>query len=225
MALTGVLGFPSLLYLSLRWTTASNAALINGTIPLVTTLMAAMLLHEQLKPGHILGSLVSLAGVILIIAGSSLGSLQGHSLNTGDLLLLFDSLLWGLYSVISRVVTRNRNALTVTAISTWLGIPLLYLAALLEWQSRPPLMSLNLVLTVVYIAIFPTCIGFFAWNEGVRRLGPSLSMAFYNLLPVFGVLLSIIFLAEQITWVHLVGGLFVLSGGLWVIWGKARNEG
>jgi drug/metabolite transporter (DMT)-like permease len=220
MALTGVFGFPALLYLSLHWTTASNAALINGTIPLVTTLLAAWLLREELKARHISGSLVSLVGVILIIGSGSLASLQDHSINSGDLLLLLDTFLWGLYSVISRIVTRSRTALMVTAISTWLGIPLLYLAASLELESHLPLLSPHLIISVVYIAVFPTCIGFFAWNEGVRRLGPALSMAFYNLLPVFGVLLSIVFLSERVTWMHLVGGLLVLGGGIWVIMGR-----
>jgi drug/metabolite transporter (DMT)-like permease len=223
MALTGVVGFPGLLYLSLHWTTASKAAMINGTIPLATTLLAALFLREEIKSRHILGSLVSLTGVVLIIGGGSLALLKGNALNPGDLLVLLDCLLWGLYSVISRVVSRGRSALTVTAISTWLGMPLLYLIAAFEWHSHPPLLTGSLALWVVYIAIFPTCIGFFAWNEGVRLLGPTQSMAFYNLLPFFGVLLSVIFLGEQVTWVHLVGGLLILGGGLWVIWGKIKG--
>jgi drug/metabolite transporter (DMT)-like permease len=223
MALTGVVGFPGLLYLSLHWTTASKAAMINGTLPLVTILLSALFLHEKIKSWHIWGSLISLTGVILIIGGGTLALLKGNALNPGDMLVLLDSLLWGLYSVISRVVSRGRSALTITAISTWLGMPLLYLIALFEWRSQPPLITWSLALWVIYIAIFPTCIGFFAWNEGVRLLGPTQSMAFYNLLPFFGVLLSVIFLGEQITWVHLVGGLLILGGGLWVLWGKIKG--
>jgi drug/metabolite transporter (DMT)-like permease len=173
-----------------------------------------------MKSRHILGALVSLLGVFLIISGGTLAALQRHSLNRGDLLLLMDTVLWGLYSVISRVLTRSRTALLVTAISTWLGVPLLYIAALLEWHAQPSTPNPGLIIQIIYIAVFPTCIGFFAWNEGVRRLGPALSMAFYNLLPVFGVLLSIVFLNEQVTWIHLAGGLLVLAGGLWVIWGR-----
>lgn len=223
MAVTGVFGFPTVLYLSLHYTTASNAALINGTVPLATTLLAAAILKNPVKPWHISGSLVSLLGVGLIIGEGSLTVLQGHSAITGDLLLLLDTILWGLYSVLSRLVTARQTALRVTAVSAWLGLPLLYLAALIEWQTHPAALSLNLVLSVVYIAVFPTCLGFFAWNEGVRRLGPTSSMAFYNLLPVFGLLLSVMLLGEQVTWAHLVGGLLVVGGGLWVILGGNRR--
>lgn len=76
---------------------------------------------------------------------------------------------------------------------------------------------------IFYLAVFPTCLELFAWNEGVRRLGPTSPMAFYNLLPVFGLPLSVITLGEKVTWIHLVGGLLVLGGGLWVILGGNRR--
>ncbi len=65
MALTGVFAFPVLLYFALRFTTASNASLINGAGPLVTAVLAAALLRERLRSHQALGAVVSLAGVFL----------------------------------------------------------------------------------------------------------------------------------------------------------------
>jgi drug/metabolite transporter (DMT)-like permease len=39
-------------------------------------------------------------------------------------------------------------------------------------------------------------------------------MAFYNMLPVFGVLLGILVLREQVGWFHILGGLLVVLGGV-----------
>jgi len=47
MALTGVLGFPFLLYRGLQLTTATNAVLINATGPLMTAVLSAILLKSD----------------------------------------------------------------------------------------------------------------------------------------------------------------------------------
>jgi drug/metabolite transporter (DMT)-like permease len=57
--------------------------------------------------------------------------------------------------------------------------------------------------------------GFLAWNAGVRRLGPSGAMVFYNTLPLYGTLLGVLFLGESIGPTHLLGGGLIVAGGLW----------
>jgi drug/metabolite transporter (DMT)-like permease len=132
----------------------------------------------------------------------------------GDFLALLTAGLWGLYSVLARIVTRERPSLEATAYSTWLALPVLVVLAGWDVHTAPPLLSVTTGLAMVYIGIFPTVIAFLSWNEGVRRLGPNQAMAFYNLLPVFSVTLGIIFLGESLTWLAVLGGLMVVAGGL-----------
>jgi len=70
-------------------------------------------------------------------------------------------------------------------------------------------------LAVVYIGVFPTVVGFLAWNEGVRRLGPSGAMVFYNMLPVYGALLGALLLHDPLGMTHLIGGLLIIGAGFW----------
>ena len=213
MALTGGLGFPALLYLALQFTTASNASLINGTGPLMTALLAAWLLREKLHTNQIVGGLVSLAGVVLII-GNGFRAHNGSGPNLGDLIMLANVALWGLYSVMARVVTRRRSTVSATAFSTWAALPLLLPLALIESGQKPPELSPNLLLAVLYIGVFAAFIAFLAWNEGIRRVGPTRAMAFYNMLPVYGALLGALFLNEAIGVGQLLGGALVIGGGL-----------
>jgi drug/metabolite transporter (DMT)-like permease len=67
---------------------------------------------------------------------------------------------------------------------------------------------------MLYIGVFPAFIAFLAWNEGVRRTGPSGAMAFYNMLPVYGALLGALFLGEMLNPGQLAGGVLVIGGGL-----------
>jgi len=222
MAITGVIGFPLLLYRGLQLTTATNGVLINATGPLMTAAMAAILLKERLFPRHILGGVISFFGVTLIVSGGSFERLQQWQVNIGDLYILLAVLLWGLYSVISRRATRSHSVFSVTTISTWIAIPLFLGAAAVGWKPASTNWSLHLVLAVVYIGVFPSGIAFLTWNEGVRRVGPNRAMVFYNMLPVYGSVLGVILLGEALGVEHFIGGGLILAGSLLAIWPELR---
>src|SRR4030042_302369 len=213
MALTGVLGFPVLLYRGLQLTTATDAVLINATGPLMTAVLAAILLKERLFPRHVLGGVISFLGVTLIVSGGSFQRLQQWHVNVGDLYILLAVVLWGLYSVISRRATRSHSVFSVTAISTWMALPLFLGAGAAGWQPSPTNWSWHLVLAVVYIGIFPSGVAFLSWNAGGRRVGPNRAMVFYNMLPVYGSVLGVILLGESLGAQDFLGGPPNLSGG------------
>jgi drug/metabolite transporter (DMT)-like permease len=210
MALTGIVGFPILLYYALRFTTATNAALINGTGPLVTAALAAVLLRERLRPGQIAGAAMSLGGVALVIGGNG----KAAGINRGDAIMLVAVALWGLYSILARVVMRRRSNLSATAFATWLALPLLLLLAAFEWRTSAPALTPSGALGVLYIGVFAAFFAVILWNEGVRQTGPSGAMAFYNMLPVFGALLGALFLGERLSALQGAGAALVVLGGL-----------
>lgn len=215
MALCGVAIFTPTLYLGLRYTTTVNATMINGLGPLITGLLAAPLIGEAMSRRQVGGAIVALAGVFALISGGSLEFSQKAHLNRGDLIVLAAITLWSLYSVLARRVMRHRSSLSTTAFTAFLGLPLLLLGSALELHSMPVRLSLQLVLALVYIGVVPSFVGFLAWNEGVRRLGASGAMVFYNTLPLYGALVGYLFLAESLGWIHLVAGALIIGGGIW----------
>ena len=220
MGLSGVAIFTPTLYMGLRLTTAVNATLINGLGPLVTGVLAAMLIREPMSGRQIAGAAIGLTGVVILISGGSLPSWQAMRGNVGDIITLAAVALWGLYSVLGRRAMRHRSALSATAFSAFLGLPFLLIAA--AWESRTIQINLSptLILALLYIGIAPGVIGFLSWNEGVRRLGPSGAMVFYNTLPLYGALLGYLFLGEPIGLTHLLGGALIVGGGLWAARGN-----
>jgi drug/metabolite transporter (DMT)-like permease/uncharacterized protein (DUF427 family) len=224
MAISGVVLFSPALYLGLRFTTAVSATLINSFGPLVTGLLAAVLIHEPMSRRQVSGALVGLLGVASLIAGSANASLQQSRINIGDLIVLGAVTLWALYSVLGRRVMRHRSALSTTAFSAFLGLPLLLLGAAWEIQTLPPRLGPQLVVAILYIGVAPTVIGFVAWNEGVRRLGSSGAMVFYNTLALYGALLGFLLLDESVGLAHLVGGALIIGGGLWAALGNLTQS-
>jgi drug/metabolite transporter (DMT)-like permease len=81
--------------------------------------------------------------------------------------------------------------------------------------------SPSLALAVLYIGCIPTVVGFLSWNAGVRRLGASGAMVFYNTLPLYGVLLGSLLLQESFGLAAMCGGLLIIGGALWAALGRA----
>jgi drug/metabolite transporter (DMT)-like permease len=77
------------------------------------------------------------------------------------------------------------------------------------------------LLALLYIGVAPTVGGFLAWNAGVRRLGASGAMVFYNTLPLYGALIGYLALGELIGFAHLAGGALIVGGGLWAAGSRA----
>jgi drug/metabolite transporter (DMT)-like permease len=215
MALSGVILFSPLLYLGLHYTTAINGTLINGTGPLLTGLLAAVLIREPMTGRQIGGAAVALAGVLYLISGGSLSFWQQAQYNIGDLLVLAAVSTWGLYSILSSRAMRLMPAISASAWSIYIGLPVLCLLAAWELYLTPIELNLRLIAILVYLGIGPAAIGFYAWNQGVSRLGASGAMVFYNTLPLYGAILASLSLGEPIGSNHIIGGLLIIGGGLW----------
>jgi drug/metabolite transporter (DMT)-like permease len=215
LALSGVVVFTPTLYLGLQHTTAVNATLINGMGPLITGLLAALLIGEHMSGRQIVGAALGLIGVIVLISGGRIRFWQAITASRGDLIVLGAVSLWALYSVLGRRVMHRRSALSASAFSAFLGLPLLMLAAIWEMRTTGFSFSPRLIVPLLYIGVAPGVVGLLSWNAGVRRLGASGAMVFYNTLPLYGALLGRLFLGEAIGMSHLLGGGLIVAGGLW----------
>ncbi|MBT8328947.1 MAG: DMT family transporter, partial [Desulfofustis sp.] len=75
-------------------------------------------------------------------------------------------------------------------------------------------LSLNgpTLVTIVYVAIFPSVLAFIFWNRAVRDIGANRAGVFIHLMPVFSSIMAILFLGESIELFHLQGIGLVFAG-------------
>ncbi|NNF48029.1 MAG: DMT family transporter, partial [Desulfofustis sp.] len=182
--LLGVTGFNSLIYLAVQTTTAVNAVLINSCVPILIALCSLVLFKEPLSLRQWAGILVSLSGVALIIVGGNLSSLVELEFNRGDLLVLCAGLLWALYSV-----NLKRYPADLHPFSYLLGIMIAGLIGILPFYLVELSMGYGLsvngptLVTIVYVAIFPSVLAFIFWNRAVRDIGANRAGVFIHLMP------------------------------------------
>jgi drug/metabolite transporter (DMT)-like permease len=215
MALSGVTVFSPTMYLGLQYTTTVNATLINGMGPLITGVLAALLIGERMNGRQIVGAALGLTGVVVLISGGRIRFWRGLEGSIGDLIVLGALSLWALYSVLSRRAMQHRSPLSASAFSSILGLPALLVLAAWEIRVSGYAFDAKLLLPLLYIGVAPGVVGLLSWNSGVRRLGASGAMIFYNTLPLYGVVLGGLFLGEGIGVSHLVGGGLIVGGCLW----------
>ena len=220
MGFCGVVFFSPLLYLGLHYSTAVNSSLIQGFSPLITALIAGVMIQEPVTRKQLVAALIGLIGVAGLISRGSLTYLLQLHFNPGDLMLALAAIIWAFYSVIGRRVMRNRSPASATALSNLLVLPLLWVAALVELQYVPFNVNLGTVLAVAHICIVPTIVGYWSWNRAVGTLGAGGAMVFYNMLPLYGTLFGAVFLGEELGSPHFIFGGLILVGGLWATLGK-----
>ena len=212
LGLLGVAAFNTLLYSGLQFTTALNAVLIQAGQPPLILLAAFLLFGDRAGAAQIAGVLLSLAGVLVIVAGGDLDRLVQLRFNPGDALILVAALLWVIYSVLLRFrpEVHPLSFLAVTFAIGWLAILPLYVAELAA--GRHIVVAPESFAALAYVAIFPSLLAYAAFNRGVELLGAGRAGIFLNLMPVFGALLAVGLLGERLTLAHAIGMALIGAG-------------
>ncbi|HEX2584139.1 MAG TPA: DMT family transporter, partial [Steroidobacteraceae bacterium] len=120
MGLIGVFGFNASLFYGLQQTSPVNASLIMATNPAITALLAAWLSGDKISLRQRWGFVISLVGVIVIVAHGSLHHLMTMTFSTGDMFIFIGNLCWASYTVIPKRFINNVQPMliTVTTITT-----------------------------------------------------------------------------------------------------------
>lgn len=213
LALLGVSGFNTFVYLGLQTTTATNSVLIQSTMPVQISLLNWLMFRATVGGRELLSILLSLCGAAIIIsAGSPLHLLEGGR-NCGDLWILGASVIWALYSVLLRWRPDGLDPRAFLGFTLLLGCAALLPFYLLEHSvARPMSWNLPVVLTVAYVAIFPSALAYLFWNRAVTLIGANAAGHFIHLMPVFGSLMAVAFLGEVFAWYHAAGAALVAAG-------------
>jgi drug/metabolite transporter (DMT)-like permease len=218
LILAGTLGIiPS--QLGLTWgvqlSLASNASVLTLTIPVLTAIMAVVLLGERMTVVRWLSFALAICGVLMVsdIDWKSVEIFRGTYL-LGNLLLFASCLGSAFYNTYSKKLLETFNPVELV-VYTFLvaGVELLILMLILE----PPnigLLSLGLGVwtTLLAIALFSLSISMLLFFWVIDKIDVTQASLSIYLLPVFGVLLSTVFVGEKITTQLVFGGLLVFSG-------------
>jgi len=212
LSLTGIGAFNTLQYTALQYTQALNTLLLQSAGPLFVAVWSLILLGVRLTLAQAIGVLVSMTGVLVILLKGDLTAISGITFNKGDLIFTGAMVVFGFYSAMMqrRPAIHNLSFLAFTfACGAACLIPLL----IWELYSRPVMaLDAHNLLTLFYVAVFPSTIAYLCFNRGVQLIGANRAAPFFHLVPVFGSVLAIAVLGEHPQLFHVVGFALVLAG-------------
>lgn len=211
LAVLGVSGFNTLVYLGLQTTSVTNSVLIQSSVPLMILVFNRVLFATPLRARDILSVGLSLTGVLVIIGGGRATSFD-LAPAAGDLWVLAAALTWALYSVLLRWRPAGLDGRAFLGFTLIAGTLCLLPVHLVEGiVGRSFHWDVPVVLSVAYVAIFPSALAYLFWNRGVEAIGANAAGQFAHLMPVFGSLMAVVFLGESFGWQHVAGGVLVAS--------------
>jgi drug/metabolite transporter (DMT)-like permease len=212
LSITGIGAFNTLQYWALEHTQALNTLLLQSAGPLVVAVWSLALLGIRLTLAQTAGIMLSIAGVLIILMHGDLTKLSNIEFNRGDLIFLIALAIFGLYSVLS-LKRPGIHALSFVAFTFGAGAACLIPLFIWELFTRP-LMRIDAanLLSLFYVAVFPSTIAYLCFNRGVQLIGANRAAPFFHVVPVFGTVMSIIFLGEHPQVFHFIGFALVLTG-------------
>ncbi|MFO7263879.1 MAG: hypothetical protein A6D91_09865 [Bacillaceae bacterium G1] len=212
ITLTGVFVHHFCLAVGLAQTSSANGGLILGTVPIVTSILAAVLLGVRLSFFRIAGLLSGFFGVLLIM-------LTQHSdtwhFSWGDLFVFLAVLAQAISFIFIKKVTATMEAAAVTGLSQLFGSLLLFFVALsLEPHGLASLREGTLFDWCVVLAsgVLATGMGHFIYNTAIQKVGTVEAAVFLNMTPFFSLLGSVVLLGETLLAQHWISFLCVAAG-------------
>jgi drug/metabolite transporter (DMT)-like permease len=191
---------------ALNFATASTVALIFGSLPVFTVLIATLSGVERVTSQILLAGAVSLAGVALVIAGA------GGTLSTnlkGDALALLAVGTWALYTVTMAPLMTRHSPLRLSAYVLGMTGILLTVAGSHQLATEDYPGGWKVWAIFAFAVAGPLVLTNVLWFTAIDRVGPSRASLFANLQFFLAAVFGVILLSETITPLQVVGGLTI----------------
>jgi len=217
-------GASAMFFLGLNFTTAINGALLNASQPALTVFPAWLLTRDRVNPVQGFGIAVAVTGIAVMIGRGDLGVILGLQFNIGDIIILIAIGGWSIYATILHRLPKELGFATSLFLIFFSGtVALLPIYVVETIQFRPVPLTLEVVETTLVLGIIVSLGSLAMWNAALRSIGPNRATIFINLIPIFGVVLAITFLGEQLFSFHLAGAALV-AGGISLVILRGRKK-
>lgn len=210
--IVGYTTFNAVLYTALNYTTAINVAIEQAGIPMLIFIINFILFRTRVSIAQIIGFSLTLVGVALTAAHGDLATLLDLTVNFGDALMLIAVVAYAVYTVSLRwkPAIDWRTLMAVPAFFALLTtVPLVLWEQANEQLIWPDAQGWAIVL---YTAVFASLLAQVLYIKGVEGIGPNRASLFINLIPVFGTLLSVAIIGEDLQLFHVAALVLALGG-------------
>ncbi|MBY3464422.1 DMT family transporter [Rhizobium laguerreae] len=214
----GSVGYTTLLISGLSLTSAADAGVIIGTLPVVSAAISILLLRERPQRALLLAVALATAGVLSIAftPDAAGGALSGNAL------IFLAVVCEGLFILLNKRLKTEIAPLALSTLMAGIGFIVAAIPAVFEAPFAHGI-STSALGAVVYYALVPTVGGFLLWYAGAERVGGTEAALFTALAPVSAVMLAFIILGEPVGLSQFAGIACVLAAVLGLAFAGSRS--
>ena len=196
---------------------AHASVLMPGSLPLWTTLLAAVILRDAITPARAIGLACIVGGDLLVGGASLLGAFGGGQVWKGDVIFMLAAFSWSVYSVLARRFQLDAVRATI-AVTAFAGLTYVPLFALLAGSGLLPTRLAQapwgeIAFQALFQGVGSVAVSGISFVAMVRAFGPVRSTMVTAVVPGLSALLAVLLLGEPLGW-NLVAGLALVTAGI-----------
>ena len=195
----------------LSYVDPSMASVIISVIPLFTPFVAFYFLGERITILNVLGIIISITGIVVLVLGKDM-TLQVSMIGLG--LLFLAIIAANGYSVMIKKIPDEYSILNIIFWQSVIG--LVYFIPLLLIFSKDDLLVTGFVdeafRSILYLGFFASTIAFLFYMYGLKFMSITKVNVFTNVIPIFTIIVSYLFLGEEIGPKKILGIFIVITG-------------
>lgn len=211
LGLFGVAINQMLFFKGLNLTSPINASIMMVSNPILVTVAASLILKEKITLSRISGILIGFAGAAALLLSGQSGSTESHW--TGDLMILLNSMSWGIYLVLVKPYMKKYNTVTIVKWCFLFGF--IYVLpfsweelAEVHWAAITP----TIWLCITFVVVGSTFLAYLLNTYALRALSPSVVSAYIYLQPFLASSIALAFGKDEITSAKLIAAAFIFLG-------------
>tara|TARA_B100000029_G_scaffold15157_1_gene15571 strand:+ start:5595 stop:6479 length:885 start_codon:yes stop_codon:yes gene_type:complete len=207
MAFTSVFLYQIGYMFGMQRTAASDASLVIGFNPVVVSILSVWFFSHQMSKEGIFAVCLSFTGVILIFLASPNVQIDFNDRIIGNGLIMFGAFAYALYVISMRsYVLKDRKQLSSLALIAWVSLLgwLMFIPFVVYESSWTRVWIYEEWLLIAYLGVLSTALSYVFFAIGVDVIGATRASSFINVVPVFGILSSWLWLKEELGLIQLV---------------------
>jgi len=204
---------------ALQLTSATQAGFIASTLPLMVILASALILREKIKSRSIIGMIIAFTGMVILTLRSSVETNAPNPIlgNFFELLAMLSAT--GFTLTLKRLADRYHPVL-LTFFQTVAGSLFFAFSGFGKNAFLPLFSDYHTFVIILFLGVAVTVIAYVFYISGIQKIPANEAILFVNLIPIFGMALSMLFLKEQINRIQAIACVLVILG---VIVGQKRQ--
>lgn len=222
---SGFAVFNMLLYTALTKTGVVNVMIEQAGIPFAIFIGNYLLFRTRATPAQIAGFVLTFAGVLITATHGDIAQLLKLQLNIGDALMLLAVIVYAGYTVSLKwkPPLHWQSLLAVPCVFAALTcLPFLAWKYVSQPFGLPDAIGWGVTL---YAALLVALVASATYIAGIELIGANRAGLFINLLPIFGVVLSVLLLGAPLHGFHIVALSLVCTGIVLAEWSRVRASG